>query len=394
MCVVHVPDISLDDDVTLQLGPGTLRHLTFQEWTQLETSEADRLEQQFGWAKPVFWILNGDLSWVPEGTTYRSLIEDFHRALVLTTGFPLTNPLVSMIYFDGGMRKLGPCRRQMVLTRRNYRVPLTKDSIDLFNDVFESVMECRKLNIPALEQIVDVLADLVQPITDAFNVVVHVTSRIEWILVPNRIPKITETFARRVGAAVATTSSELDHERSMARMLYSLRSDIVHGRKPQLQSQHVTLEEIWEYGVNALRRLGLTILLLSKDGYFNEQKPKFSEDLDEAWNARQPILDRLRADIQPLRKKVETHAASTPVKLTGTYALSRFEWEFARKFVLRSVDETLLPEGTKTQTIEDGIIDLDSLRESFPELWANIQEQGERMERLLDEPIQTNKPRT
>jgi len=379
--VVHVPDVSLEEGTRLRLGPGTLQHLAFADWLELETDEADRLEQQFSWSKPVFWVV--DVAALPPETTIRSLVEIFHQTLILTTGSPLTDPLSSVIYTDRG-RHLGPCRRQLIVTRRKYRVPLTQQSLMPFETIFECVAMYQQSGDPRLAQIVKTCASLTEAIGTLFDAVVHVTSVVEWILLPTKVSNITETFGRRVAAAVSPDASQLDAERLIARQLYAYRSEAIHATRTEQESDPVTAEKLVEYGVNLLRRLGVSLILFGR-GRPGELRTEFVNRLDEAWAKQRPLLRDLGPDLDQIRDELVAHMTSSPVELSSLSA-SRFDWEFAYKAAV-SLDKANLPAPTKEVKVTEGVLDLERVRRKSPELWAELQKRFAALDSMLDRPL-------
>jgi hypothetical protein len=251
----HMPGLVMGE-AELPFADGTLGRMTYDEWYGLDHTTWQPVD--YNDCSPVFYRVTargernrytGPGSGVVSGFSARS--NRAYRALALTVGWPLLpHPALSCRYIleEGSSRcenfLIGPCGRDWILTGqfRHPRHLLSDEALAASDGIFKLLTRADErlpgtfveAGLRALE--LAALPDHSERLDSArFEIAfLGCVAAMERILVPPTGSEgqgsITRTFSRNAGALLGRNFDEIDAWADQFRQVYSLRSDLMHGR--------------------------------------------------------------------------------------------------------------------------------------------------------------------
>jgi hypothetical protein len=267
-----VPGLLLAKGEQIQIGPGALLELTFDQWTALE-GEFTFADRHFERSRPVFFRQEIPVGAVADGDAPRTQVESddanrfdavrdafnhvrtlVHRALLLATAWPLPEPALSVTYIAYGPmtgRQIGPYGREHILYVTDGRLTLDASASEVPQRSYATLQA--EAELPPDGAIAAALATLertTRPEFSPLNRFMHEMIALEQLLLPDVRTKLTRTFAARAASFLVSSPDQLEDAVRSARILYKVRSELVHGGDVEqvLRREHVDLGEILNLG--------------------------------------------------------------------------------------------------------------------------------------------------
>lgn len=241
--VAHVPMVVLPKETSaIPLAEGTLRAIPYDDWYSYD-GNFPFAQSQYESTAPVFLVLDRPPS---TSDAFDALVDasinelsGLHQALLIATGRRLIPPSLSMMYFlwdndadlaehgvSGSVtRYVGPCNRELIIFGNQLdRVLLTPVLIRLIHEL-EALLATPHAPLNGL---IDALVRTGRHSYSSLNESLHLIAGLETLLVRRGEP-LTATFARRF--SVISGSDDAQMNESDGRLLYQIRSDLMHGRE-------------------------------------------------------------------------------------------------------------------------------------------------------------------
>jgi hypothetical protein len=244
----HVPLIRLPHgQPQLTLNPGSLRSIPYAEWHSFD-SAFPYAESSYERTAPVFFEVAIGTGASATGAE-DDLVETFstrkdagsralatlYMSLLLATGARLPQPELSTAYLrmEGNVPgpvlaaivlRIGPCRHELIVFGDQH------SAIELNAENVGDVQDTMALVTARGDAIAGLMAALIRTTRPGFgmlNEALHLVGGLETLLVRRGEP-LTATFARRYSVLVANRDARACER--LGRVLYDLRSDLVHGR--------------------------------------------------------------------------------------------------------------------------------------------------------------------
>lgn len=246
----HVPLVTLPPGSgTYEFPPGRLRAVPFEEWASFDASFPYR-RSQYESTSPTFFEMNAKASEeqgeyvvdrftgnVDEATRH---LNRCHLAMLLVTAARLPVPDLSVVYLviDEGdvpaeiadhtrlvhYARVGPGERELIVHGdQHHLIELDEGSVRKAATAAQLLAAAGA----AVEPVLAALTRTTRPGFTALNEAIHLVAGLEAVLVTRGEP-LAATFARRYAVLAADGDLEPLHEQ--ARLLYALRSDLLHGR--------------------------------------------------------------------------------------------------------------------------------------------------------------------
>jgi hypothetical protein len=229
-----------------------------------------------------------------------------YHGLLLATAVPLPQPELSISYLviDGDdlpadlrqtgvnasfARRIGPCERDLLVYGSQYQA-FVLDAGDL--ERLQEAVDLLSAGESEIEALMVALIRTARPGFSNLNATLHLVAGLEVLLVQRGEP-LTATFGRRFSVlAAAGDAHEYD---ALGRALYSLRSDLVHGREVDTTDT----PERTEFLKESIRQLTCLLALRALRWFTrrpDSQVAEFQAALDAAFNSPD-AFDALRAEI-------------------------------------------------------------------------------------------------
>jgi hypothetical protein len=238
-CTVHLPGLQLRAGSRIAIGDGELTELSFDAWHALE-SEFGYAAGSYERARPVFLRVSLDVPSVEPDDWLAALAAAVervrahaYRALLLATARPLPEPRLSATYISlrsTVWRLIGPYGREQILYGAEPRVELDDDDLRRLQ-VAHAILAAES-SLPregALEAALNTLERTTRPDFTYINRYMHEMITLEQLLLPDKRSDLTRTFARRTAALVISAHDQFDEAVEIGQLLYSARSELVHG---------------------------------------------------------------------------------------------------------------------------------------------------------------------
>jgi len=290
----HLPYLAIDS-TTVPLAGGSLVHLGFEEWKDLDNNFpfADRAYER---SRPLFFQVDLDVG--EEGSLFDAIDEmatlthRVYEAVVLVSAARVPAPALSVAYHvelasGDFMTTVGPFGREVLLYAGDERLVLDERELD-------GVLAC----VPFLVEHADV-ADLdviaagfatlertSRPELTPLSALAHEVGALEALLMPEARKQLTATFARRAAALLAQSDDELRPLQTRARRWYRARSEVLHGGGLEASIDDADVDEdefLFEARGGLVTALGVVLAkLAARPGVGLEQ---LRGELDAAWEA-------------------------------------------------------------------------------------------------------------
>ena len=230
----HLPGHRLATDGPAELDPGTLCHLTWEEWRAID-NDYPYQEGRYNESRPLFLVVEDnptdgeDLETFMTGTA--TLV---HHALTLRNPHcpRIPAPIMSMGYHQVGpavTRVVGPLEREAIVWGLGFEPSDPLADTDLVTARFLHRLLKATPAPSSASVLLDVLEVTGRPDIDRTTGFVLCIAALEAALLPDETSELRATFARRVAAMGTGTAEEFAHLHDHALTLYRLRSELVHG---------------------------------------------------------------------------------------------------------------------------------------------------------------------
>jgi hypothetical protein len=243
-CYSHIPGLVLDDTQAIALRDGTVQHLSFERWLDAEDPSMAWSEGRYSSTSPVFLVstvrVDEDVGEVSVDDVRARMLEAARRAsyaLLLTQWVWLPDPERSAAYLrdqnGSWVRFFGANERELLLVPNPPYVTLAAHELSAFATV------CDNLNTanvgaatPELLRLFDIIRLAGQPGCELIDLVIYFVATQEDLINRRGDRPLGATFARRLSAFFASDFDRLDDWQDAFRLMYSARSDALHGKDP------------------------------------------------------------------------------------------------------------------------------------------------------------------
>lgn len=243
-CYAHIPGLFLDPGAAIPLRDGTVRPLSFEEWLTVEDPAMVFSESRYTSVSPVFLTsavgIDEAVGEISVGELHDRMLEAARRvsyALLLTQWVWLPDPERSVAYLrdqtESWVRFFGANERELLLVPNPPHVTLPADEVPAFVTVCDN-LSAANVGAATLEllRLIDIIRLAGQPGCALIDLVIYFVAAQEDILNRRGDRPLGATFARRLSAFFASAFDRLDDWQDAFRLMYSARSDALHGKDP------------------------------------------------------------------------------------------------------------------------------------------------------------------
>jgi hypothetical protein len=297
----HLPGVGLGDSNRVAFGIGELVELNFAEWQTLDWTFPFPDGFDYSNSKPVFF--HTSVATLPDAGNPKSRAESFasetdaasdlvrtpHEALLIGTGEPFPDPLLSVAYLRKGESqweiRLGPFEQEHVIYGHlRPRAVLFDQQIERSRSVLP-LLEAWKS--PEIDAGLASLKRTALPEFSPMNAFLHNVTFLETLLISDLRAGLTEAFGRRGALLLAETEEEIGSFYGLCRAFYRARSEAMHGDDPSAT--------IARTGVTTERFLGLVRALVGEAmrrlmlftewrGEIESAAPALRQELARSWD--------------------------------------------------------------------------------------------------------------
>lgn len=241
-CYAHIPGIKLVDQDTIVLGNYRLASLSFEEWFALEDPCFCEVERRYQQNAPVFFHNTLTYNDLPEFNSafqssdvpFTKYTERLSLALFLCMGISPPDPARSVLYFKDQntglvMRKMGINEREFIFTPYDNTETIESIYKARLEKIFVMLTRYKDHAYTEITRVIEAYKTFRLPQLTSVDGIVHVVAAFEDILNRQSDKPLGQTFAKRGGFLFAPTFDAVSTYIDLFKMLYSLRSDTLHG---------------------------------------------------------------------------------------------------------------------------------------------------------------------
>lgn len=259
---VHVPGISLADDIEIAYRSGCLSSLNYARWLEIDGEIASKRRHQFEAAKPCFYVYQGAglrppktladpaggaaaliAAFKADTMAWRAITDpvlevaldaanELHLALTLLTGVPLPALADSICYVAsarGTSRIVGRLERHALLSPP--RLIVTPDAVAQLPSTLALLHGAgAALATDEVRSAIDAMAATALPDFESIDGLMHCAITLEALLLADITSGVTAAFTERGAALLALLPAEVMPLRMQLDAVYAVRSDALHGR--------------------------------------------------------------------------------------------------------------------------------------------------------------------